>query len=193
MSSEAGEPVSASEIQDNDLDLSNKPVAEEDEVEHELQNSASQSKETSPAPSLPRPETKEATPSSVTSSAIPENKTENSKKPVEIKSKINTNAVPFYPSTYVPSNTPYPLAGVAGSENAAGNGTTRPSLFLYSPSSNTMIPCEEIIIPNTVMPGSDPSNIYLAFPTDGTGQGSVKTVVEFHSETLLSLLRISIA
>jgi hypothetical protein len=53
------------------------------------------------------------------------------------------------------------------------SGQGRASLFLYSPSSNTMIPCEEIIIPNPVL-GSDggpiypgQSNIYLAFPVDG--------------------------
>ena len=201
VSSEAGEPVSASEIQDTDLDvinnLNNEPVAEENEEEIERENSnsdnstsAANSKEATPPPQVEKQ--KEATPDK-------ENKPE--KKPiVEIKnSKINTNAVPFYPSTYVPphpnSNTSgYQIAGVptgsvsAGTGNAAAaaaaaaaNSTTaRPSLFLYSPSSNTMIPCEEIIIPNAVMPGTDvyqgPSNIYLAFPTDGTnptggGQG----------------------
>lgn len=51
---------------------------------------------------------------------------------------------------------------------------SRPNLFLYSPSSNTMIPCEEIIIPNPVMGPEGPmyqgpSNIYLAFPMDNGG------------------------
>ena len=40
-----------------------------------------------------------------------------------------------------------------------------------------MIPCEEIIIPNAVVPGQDvyqgPSNIYLAFPMENNGNGGV--------------------
>ena len=45
----------------------------------------------------------------------------------------------------------------------------RPNLYLYSPSNNTLIPCEEIIIPNPVMSPegpvySGPTNIYLAYP-----------------------------
>ena len=92
--------------------------------------------------------------------------------------------MPFYPSSYVPpvhppqsfnvsttvSTTSTPPAGV-------GAGTSRPNLFLYSPTSNTMIPCEEIIIPNAVVPGTDvyqgPSNIYLAYPMDTPGAGGV--------------------
>ena len=60
-----------------------------------------------------------------------------------------------------------------------GAGTSRPNLFLYSPTSNTMIPCEEIIIPNAVVPGTDvyqgPSNIYLAYPMDQAGTGVAST------------------
>lgn len=44
----------------------------------------------------------------------------------------------------------------------------QPNLYLYSPSNNTLIPCEEIIIPNqgeTVYTG--PTNIYLAYPVQG--------------------------
>lgn len=198
VSSEAGEPVSASEIQDTDLDVINlntEPVAEEneEEVEQELNSEAGRgndSKEATPAPSSSAVATnaKESTPTSSNSSTTEKvDKTKSTdKKPVEIKSKINTNAVPFYPSTYVPPppNTSYPIAGVASSaatvaaaagNSATPNNTSRPSLFLYSPSSNTMIPCEEIIIPNAVMPGTDvyqgPSNIYLAFPTDGAAAG----------------------
>ena len=37
------------------------------------------------------------------------------------------------------------------SEAAYVNGQARPNLYLYSPSSNTLIPCDEIIIPNPVM------------------------------------------
>ena len=84
-------------------------------------------------------------------------------------SKINSNALPFYPSSYVPPaqsfNTP-----TAPPSSGVGAGTSRPNLFLYSPTSNTMIPCEEIIIPNAVVPGTDvyqgPSNIYLAYPME---------------------------
>ena len=75
----------------------------------------------------------------------------------------------FNVSTTV-STTSTPPAGV-------GTGTSRPNLFLYSPTSNTMIPCEEIIIPNAVVPGTDvyqgPSNIYLAYPMDTPGAGGV--------------------
>jgi len=49
---------------------------------------------------------------------------------------------------------------------------TRPNLYLYSPSNNTLIPCDEIIIPNPVMSRegpvySGPTNIYLAYPVQG--------------------------
>merc|ERR1711892_1307637 len=48
----------------------------------------------------------------------------------------------------------------------------RPNLYLYSPSSNSLIPCEEIIVPNPVMSAdgpvySGPTNIYLAYPVQG--------------------------
>ncbi len=75
--------------------------------------------------------------------------------------------------TYSPTAPPFvPSSQAALAPALQPAATTRPSLFLYSPSSNTMIPCEEIIIPNPVM-GPDgpvytgPSNIYLAFPVDG--------------------------
>jgi len=55
----------------------------------------------------------------------------------------------------------------------------RPNLYLYSPSNNTLIPCEEIVIPNPVM-GSEgpvypgPTNIYLAYPVSGPdGRGYI--------------------
>ena len=47
-----------------------------------------------------------------------------------------------------------------------------PNLYLYTPSNNTFIPCEEIILPSPVM-GQDgqtysgPTNIYLAYPVSG--------------------------
>ena len=98
------------------------------------------------------------------------------------KSVINTNATPFYPASYVPIPPPMPPSTYGMSPVSPGGGVSRPNLFLYSPSSNTMIPCEEIIIPNAVVPGQDvyqgPSNIYLAFPMEngtgghGTGPGS---------------------
>ena len=50
----------------------------------------------------------------------------------------------------------------------------RANLYLYSPSNNTLIPCEEIIIPNPVMSPETgeavypaPANIYLAYPVQG--------------------------
>merc|ERR1719233_1213041 len=55
----------------------------------------------------------------------------------------------------------------------------RPNLYLYSPSNNTLIPCEEIIIPNPVMSPegpvySGPTNIYLAYPVQGPdGRGYI--------------------
>ena len=55
----------------------------------------------------------------------------------------------------------------------------RPNLYLYSPSNNTLIPCEEIIIPNPVMSPegpvySGPTNIYLAYPVQGPdGKGYI--------------------
>eukprot|EP00090_Calanus_glacialis_P046531 TRINITY_DN9192_c0_g1_i8.p1 TRINITY_DN9192_c0_g1~~TRINITY_DN9192_c0_g1_i8.p1 ORF type:complete len:962 (-),score=314.50 TRINITY_DN9192_c0_g1_i8:328-3213(-) len=54
-----------------------------------------------------------------------------------------------------------------------------PNLYLYSPSNNTLIPCEEIIIPNPVMSPegpvySGPTNIYLAYPVQGPdGKGYI--------------------
>lgn len=55
----------------------------------------------------------------------------------------------------------------------------RPNLYLYSPTNNTLIPCEEIIIPaegggpaGTPYPG--PANIYLAYPVQGPdGRGYI--------------------
>ena len=42
-------------------------------------------------------------------------------------------------------------------------------LYLYSPSDNSLIPCEEIIIPNQGLSPeySGPTNIYLAYPVQG--------------------------
>jgi len=70
---------------------------------------------------------------------------------------------PEYPQSPYPVDYSYPA--------------NRPNLYLYSPSNNTLIPCEEIILPTPVMspdgpvyPG--PTNIYLAYPgpgQDGSG------------------------
>ena len=55
----------------------------------------------------------------------------------------------------------------------------RPNLYLYSPANNTLIPCEEIIIPNPVMSADGPihpgpTNIYLAYPVQGpAGRGYI--------------------
>ena len=85
------------------------------------------------------------------------------------KSVINGQASPFYPSGYLSPSPPIYVSQ---------HQTSRPNLFLYSPTSNTMIPCEEIVIPNPVIgpEGSTlyqgPSNIYLAFPCDNSGMTS---------------------
>jgi len=55
----------------------------------------------------------------------------------------------------------------------------RPNLYLYSPGNNTLIPCDEIIIPNPVLSPegpvySGPTNIYLAYPVQGPdGRGYI--------------------
>ena len=66
----------------------------------------------------------------------------------------------------------------------------RPNLYLYSPTNNTLIPCEEIIIPaegssgggsggsssggGTPYPSAGPANIYLAYPVQGPdGRGYI--------------------
>ena len=101
----------------------------------------------------------------------PESKNpDNNKKSTSV---INTNATPFYPASYVP--VPPPMPPSTYMPPVSSGGVSRPNLFLYSPSSNTMIPCEEIIIPNAVVPGQEvyqgPSNIYLAFPMEQNGGG----------------------
>jgi hypothetical protein len=78
---------------------------------------------------------------------------------------------PFFPG--------YPAYG----EQLPGYGyppvPPRPNLYLYSPSNNTLIPCEEIIIPNPVMSAegpvyTGPTNIYLAYPVSGPdGRGYI--------------------
>ena len=101
----------------------------------------------------------------------PESKNPDSNK--KSTSVINTNATPFYPASYVP--VPPPMPPSTYMPPVSSGGVSRPNLFLYSPSSNTMIPCEEIIIPNAVVPGQEvyqgPSNIYLAFPMEQNGGG----------------------
>eukprot|EP00096_Caligus_rogercresseyi_P001340 TRINITY_DN1210_c0_g1_i2.p1 TRINITY_DN1210_c0_g1~~TRINITY_DN1210_c0_g1_i2.p1 ORF type:complete len:933 (+),score=352.71 TRINITY_DN1210_c0_g1_i2:350-3148(+) len=88
------------------------------------------------------------------------NKTNNEGPPKLSKSKLNGSSSPFYPSSspgYVMPIPPYV--------------TGRPNLFLYSPSSNTMIPCEEIVVPGLYpgSPASSPQNVYLAaFPMEGS-------------------------
>merc|ERR1711892_901174 len=55
----------------------------------------------------------------------------------------------------------------------------RPNLYLYSPKNNTLIPCEEIVVPNPLMSAdgpvySGPTNIYLAYPVQGPdGRGYI--------------------
>jgi len=54
-----------------------------------------------------------------------------------------------------------------------------PNLYLYSPASNTLIPCEEIVIPNPIMSADGPvnpgpTNVYLAYSVEGPdGRGYI--------------------
>eukprot|EP00092_Neocalanus_flemingeri_P014448 GFUD01015587.1.p1 GENE.GFUD01015587.1~~GFUD01015587.1.p1 ORF type:complete len:991 (+),score=328.13 GFUD01015587.1:343-3315(+) len=79
---------------------------------------------------------------------------------------------PFY-GNYPPY---HPQEYPAGPQYSA---PARPNLYLYSPSNNSLIPCEEIIIPNPVMSPegpvySGPTNIYLAYPVQGPdGRGYI--------------------
>jgi len=80
------------------------------------------------------------------------------------------------PSFYPPQYNQYTEPHFPGHHMAT---PARPNLYLYSPSSNALIPCEEIIIPNPVM-GPDgpcysgPTNIYLAYPVNGPdGRGYI--------------------
>jgi len=91
---------------------------------------------------------------------------------------------PYYPTAtagnYYPSTDQS-----AGPYNYSTGAPPRPNLYLYSPSSNTLIPCEEIVIPNPVMSGEGgapvyagggggPTNIYLAYPVSGPdGRGYI--------------------
>uniref|UniRef100_A0A0K2TQB6 Uncharacterized protein n=1 Tax=Lepeophtheirus salmonis TaxID=72036 RepID=A0A0K2TQB6_LEPSM len=76
----------------------------------------------------------------------------------KLTSKLNGSSSPFYPS----SSPSY----VMTSMNPYMTG--RPNLFLYSPSSNTMIPCEEVVVPGMYSGSpSSPQNVYLAaFPME---------------------------
>ena len=81
---------------------------------------------------------------------------------------------PFHLGTGYGSSTSYPEELTASSEAAMAMGGRAANLYLYSPSNNTLIPCEEIIIPNPVMSPdtgepvyTGPTNIYLAYPVQG--------------------------
>jgi len=100
-------------------------------------------------------------------SAIPEFKPMNRKQDPE-----TMTGPPFYPNQYNQYQDPHYTSHHMATP-------TRPNLYLYSPSSNALIPCEEIIIPNPVM-GPDgpcysgPTNIYLAYPVNGPdGRGYI--------------------
>lgn len=66
-----------------------------------------------------------------------------------IRSNLNGSSSPFYPSySYTPgSSSPYAAPAV------------RPSLYLYSPSLNKMIPCAEVVIPGGLV-GPDGNAVY---------------------------------
>lgn len=93
------------------------------------------------------PKTEEGSDSNNNGEAAPEAAEEKAKAAPSNGSKgFSLNAPPFVPSQQqqaVPPPPPLPPTSAVP--------TSRPNLFLYSPASNTMIPCEEIIIPNPVM------------------------------------------
>ena len=76
-------------------------------------------------------------------------------------------------SSGYPPNDPE-LTGSSEAASYMASGGRAANLYLYSPSNNTLIPCEEIIIPNPVMSPdtgeamyTGPTNIYLAYPVQG--------------------------
>ena len=74
----------------------------------------------------------------------------------------------------------------------------RPNLYLYSPSNNTLIPCEEIVIPNPVMNGEGPvypgpTNIYLAYPVSGKQGCCHDGLSLFLSHTLIHSLPLKLS
>ena len=98
-------------------------------------------------------------------------------KPMNQSLEREVGSPPFYPGYPHPSAYPQPA------DQLSGYGyppvPPRPNLYLYSPSNNTLIPCEEIIIPNPVMSAegpvyTGPTNIYLAYPVSGPdGRGYI--------------------
>ena len=108
-----------------------------------------------------------------------ENKSEDKDKTKKLT--INTDASPFYPRAYqqqydvtAPSFLPElsPSSQAPPSGVSPGGTVTKPNLFLYSPASNTIIPCDEIMIPNhnTAAGNEDvstypSSNLFLTYPT----------------------------
>jgi hypothetical protein len=98
-------------------------------------------------------------------------------KPMNQQQEREGGSSPFYPA--YPAHSHYAPAG----DQLSGYGyppvPPRPNLYLYSPSNNTLIPCEEIIIPNPVMSAegpmyTGPTNIYLAYPVSGPdGRGYI--------------------
>ena len=69
---------------------------------------------------------------------------------VEMTSPGNPDEVPAQKSNTIPAGSyQIPTTSSSVSENVTQvTDSNSPNLFLYSPSSNTIIPCEEIIIPN---------------------------------------------
>ena len=96
------------------------------------------------------PKTEEGNDSNNNGEAAPEAAEEKAKAAPSNGSKgFSLNAPPFVPSQQQQAVPPPPPPPALPPTSAVP--TSRPNLFLYSPASNTMIPCEEIIIPNPVM------------------------------------------
>ena len=79
-----------------------------------------------------------------------------------------------YGASYPPTSCDSELTATSEGYLASAAGARAANLYLYSPSNNTLIPCEEIIIPNPVMSPdtgepvyTGPTNIYLAYPVQG--------------------------
>lgn len=76
------------------------------------------------------------------------------------KSTINENASPFYPSGYLSPTSSMFI------QHSSGNP---PTLYLYTPGAQSIVPCDEIVITSPIIAPDgttlypNPSNVYLPF------------------------------
>ena len=144
-------------------------------------------------------------------------KTDDSSSPPPLKSAkkltIRTDASPFYPRSYQFHNNPTDPSSLAPSSAGscqfmptaaaattgdqqqtsvsapatAGAAGAKPNLFLYSPASNTIIPCEEIMIPNHSSAASTATTATVATAADaqvaaaGYHPGAAAAAAHHHS------------